>query len=71
MFDSIHAPGDMGNDYTLCGYANEGNPGDAESPPPVIAKVGDVITCKDCVRLILYCQTQFTKQSMRYIPTSI
>jgi hypothetical protein len=54
----IHAYGANGDDRTLCGIADEGNPGELDSPS--YAKYGEMVTCKDCLRIIMHCKNCYT-----------
>jgi hypothetical protein len=57
-----HAPGSLGNDYTLCGLAHEAAE-DAvvigETEPVVIACAGEYVTCPDCQRVVDHCKGNF------------
>lgn len=56
---ATHSPGALGNGYTLCGYALEGNPGEPEAEPPKMAGNGERITCEQCNKVIAFCRERF------------
>lgn len=51
----VHARDALGDGRTLCGYAYEGNPGEAGENGVVEAERGTV-ECKTCLRIIRYCK---------------
>ncbi len=68
MTDEPHrAPGALGNGYTLCGVALEGNPGEADQPPPIVAARGRPISCPQCVSVIRHCREEFQSAAINAI----
>lgn len=63
--EAQHAPGALGGGYTLCGVAFEGNPGEADQPPPIVSPPGRPITCGQCVAIISHCRDNFQSQKIR------
>lgn len=51
----IHARDALGDGRTLCGYAYEGNPGEADEGGVRERKRGKV-ECGTCLRIIRYCK---------------
>jgi hypothetical protein len=56
----LHGEGFDGSGYTLCGFAEEGNPGEAGEDAPVLAKPRQTITCPKCQQLIAHVLRAFT-----------
>lgn len=58
-----HARGWNGNDYTLCGLAEEAGEDPAlggDESHVEYASVGQVVDCRQCMQVIAYCQDRFT-----------
>ena len=47
----------FGSDYTLCGFAEEGENGD--SATPIYAQPGEIITCPECRQLIMHVYSNY------------
>lgn len=56
----LHGEGFDGSGYTLCGFAEEGNPGEAGEDAPTIATPRQTITCTKCQQLIAHVFRSFT-----------
>ena len=67
MKDAHHAPGAIEADRTLCGVAFEGDPGDPDSPPPIVAARGRPISCPQCVAIIRHCREEFQSAAINAI----
>lgn len=65
MEEHHHAPGAIEADRTLCGVAFEGNPGDPDSPPPIVSMPGRAITCPQCIAIISHCRDKFQSEKIR------
>lgn len=48
---TIHCEGPDGNDYTLCGFALDGEDGDVR-----LVETHSQITCHQCIRTIEFCR---------------
>lgn len=65
MTDELHhAPGALGNGFTLCGFAYEGNPGEGEQLPPIVVRPGGRVTCPQCKAVIDHCRREFTSTNV-------
>jgi hypothetical protein len=70
MTDEVHhAPGAIA-DFTLCGFAYEGECGSPRGnhnpdPPPIVARPGRPITCGQCLQIIRHCRDKFQSEKIR------
>lgn len=56
-----HAHNAIGDDRTLCGFADEGEArGPGSDAPPVYAQYGGQVTCTDCRRIIAHCKEHYS-----------
>lgn len=57
MTTAKHTESPINGEYSLCGRAYDDDESDDRDGPPVFAKVGERITCAECLTIIRFCKS--------------